>query len=144
MKKYICLAIIVICLFSMPIKADEISNDAKLEYNHGIDYYKLGEYNKAMISFRRAINIDPDYIDAYFNLGLILEYLEQYDYALEMYKQVIMRNPNDDEAIYRAGLITGKLGNYGEMVGYFSIIPSSSKYYMIVQNLIKEIKGEYK
>ena len=68
--------------------AAEIPIDAKLDYNQGIDFYKLGMYERAIESFRSAIRTYPDYIDAYYNLATILEYLKQYAEALNIYKQV--------------------------------------------------------
>ena len=65
--------------------------EAKLEYNLGIDYYKIGQYDNAMAAFRQAINIDPNYIDAYYNLGSILEYLKQDEAALAVFKQILVR-----------------------------------------------------
>ena len=45
--------------------ADSIPLDAKLEYNQGVDYYKLGLYDKAIKSFRNAIKVYPDYNDGF-------------------------------------------------------------------------------
>ena len=71
--------IIATILLSMSISvyAAEIPIDAKLDYNQGIDFYKLGMYERAIESFRSAIRTYPDYIDAYYNLATILEYLKQ-------------------------------------------------------------------
>ena len=85
--------IIATILLSMSISvyAAEIPIDAKLDYNQGIDFYKLGMYERAIESFRSAIRTYPDYIDAYYNLATILEYLKQYAEALNIYKQVYLR-----------------------------------------------------
>ena len=139
MKRFIVL-IALSLIFVVPIQAQQISNDARLEYNHGIDYYKNGEYDKALASFRRAINISPDYIDAYYNLGTILEYLEQYDYALEMFKQIILRAPEDYEAIYKAGNLAYKIGDNVRAAEYLELIPTNSKYYKDSQQLIENIR----
>ena len=138
MKK-ILLLIFTFLVFVLPIQAEPITNDAKLEYNQGIDYYKNGEYDKAMASFRRAINYSPDYIDAYYNLGAILEYLNQYDYALEMFKQIILRNPEDSEAVYKAGQMAIKIGDYRQASEYLNLVPMQSKYYNSAIKLLNQI-----
>lgn len=138
MKKFL-LVIFAFLIFVLPVGAEQITNDAKLEYNHGIDYYKNGEYDKAMASFRRAINYSPDYIDAYYNLGAILEYLNQYDYALEMFKQIILRNPEDSEAVYKAGQMAVKIGDYAQAVEYLNLVPMQSKYYNSAIKLLNQI-----
>lgn len=139
MKKFLVL-ILFMLIFAVPIPAQQISNDARLEYNHGIDYYKNGEYDKAMASFRKAISLSPDYIDAYYNLGTILEYLNQYDYALEMFKQILVRVPDDYEAAYKAGVLANKTGKNSRAIEYLQLIPSKSKYYKDASLLIEKIQ----
>lgn len=138
MKKLL-LIFFAVLMFVLPVSAEQISNDAKLEYNHGIDFYKNGEYDKAMAAFRRAINLSPDYIDAYYNLGTILEYLNQYDYALEMFKQIILRKPEDFEAVYKAGQMAVRTGDYSSAVQYLNLVPMQSKYYNSAKDLLKQI-----
>ena len=63
-----------------------LNTDAMLQYNQGIDAYKIGQYDQAITAFRAAIDLEPNYIDAYYNLGSVLEYLGQYDAALSVFK----------------------------------------------------------
>lgn len=104
----------------------QISTDAKLQYNKGIDYYQLGQYEQAADSFRQAVDLDPNYIDAYFNLGSILEYLKQDDAALAVFKQIILRKPDDYEAVYKAAALSKKLGQDDKAKMYLSLIPADS------------------
>ena len=67
-----------------------IGTDAKLQYNKGIDYYNLGQFEESAQCFKSAIDLDPNYIDAYYNLGSILEYLKQDEAALNVFKQIIL------------------------------------------------------
>ena len=127
-KVLIVLTLIIMGL-GMPSYSVEIPVDAKLEYNQGIDFYKLGMYERAIESFRRAIKIHPDYIDAYYNLGTVYDYLQNYDEALVIFKQIIVRKPHDYEALYKASVISTKLGEYDKAKDYLSLIPPSSEYY---------------
>ena len=103
-----------------------ISNDAKLEYNKGIDYYQSGQYSLAIESFKRAIEFDPNYIDAYFNMGSLLEYLNQDEEALNAFKQIILRKPDDYESVYKAAELSKKIGNPDKAKMYLSLIPADS------------------
>ena len=89
-----------------PVQPYEPPTEAKLEYNMGVDFYKVGQYDRAMASFRQAINIDPNYIDAYYNLGSILEYLHQDEAALAVFKQIIVRKPDDYEFVYKSAKLS--------------------------------------
>lgn len=123
----------------LTVLADSVSNEAKFEYNRGYDFYKIGQYDRSMAAFRRAIEIDPNYIDAYYNLGSILEYLHQDDAALAVFKQIIVRKPDDYESIYKAGNLSVKLGQYDKAKSYLALIPTSNSLYSKAQALISTI-----
>ena len=62
LKKIFAILFLSIVLIT-PVKANEIPDDAVLDYNQGIDYYKLGLHEKAIECFRSAVRTYPDYID---------------------------------------------------------------------------------
>lgn len=103
-----------------------IATDAKLQYNKGIDYYKLGQLEEAAECFKSATELDPNYIDAYYNLGAILEYLKQDETALTVFKQIILRKPDDYESVYKAAVISKKLGETEKAKMYLSLIPTNT------------------
>ena len=95
-----------------------------------------------MASFRQAIAIDPNYIDAYYNLGLILEYLKQNDTALAIFKQIIVRNPTDYESVYKAADLSVKLNELDKAKSYLSLIPPESTVYSKAQSLANSMNTD--
>lgn len=140
MRKILVFSILFFLLTSGVAIALEVSNEARLEYNKGIDYYKLGQYERAGKAFRRAIDISPDYVDAYYNLGSLLEYLEQNEGALNVFRQIIVRCPEDYESVYKAAMLAEKLGNYQEAKNYIAIIPKTSDQYELALALARKIR----
>lgn len=127
-----CLIVLAITCAVCAAQSRELAQpsvEAKTEYNAGVDFYKVGKYEQAISSFRKAIELEPDYIDAYFNLGTILEFLQQDDAALTVFKQIIVRNPEDYEALYKAAKISLKIGEQDKAKSYLSLIPMSSPMY---------------
>lgn len=120
----------------------DISTDAKLQYNKGVDYYKLGQFEEAAASFKKAVEYDPNYIDAYYNLGSILEYLQQDDAALTVFKQIILRKPEDYEAAYKAAVLSKKVGEPEKAKMYLSLIPQDSSLGSKAKQLEKSIDTE--
>ena len=104
----------------------DLATDAKLQYNKGIEYYHVGSYEQAAQCFKKATEFDPNYIDAYFNLGSLMEYLKQDDEALNAFKQIILRKPDDYEAVYKAAELSKKLGNIDKAKMYLTLIPTDS------------------
>ena len=137
----ILLSILVCAFVAMPAFAD-ISTDAKLQYNKGIDYYKLGQFEEAANCFRSAVELDPNYIDAYYNLGSILEYLNQKDAALAVFKQIILRSPDDYEAVYKAAELSQKLGEPEKAKMYLTLIPLDSIVGAQAQNLAEKLETD--
>lgn len=116
------------------------TTEAMLQYNQGIDYYKLGQYDQAITAFRNAIKLDPNYIDAYYNLGSVLEYLQQYDAALAVFKQIIVRKPEDYDSVYKAAWLSYKLGEDQKAKTYLSIIPADCARAKDAQALSAQLK----
>ena len=140
MFKKILSTLAISVMISSYVLAAEIPIDAKLDYNQGIDFYKLGMYERAIESFRGAIRAYPDYIDAYYNLGVVLEYLRNYSEAINVFKQIYLRNPNDYEVIYKLANLSAKQAEYNNAAEYIALIPQTSDYYKRAQELASTIK----
>lgn len=134
MKKLLITLLVIVSAAGYTFAA-EPSTEAKLQYNQGVDYSRLGEYDRAISAFKQAIAIDPNYTDAYYNLGSILEFIKQYDAALTVFKQIIVRNPTDYESVYKAAALSAKLGKTDAAKQYLSIIPDTSIVYSKAQTL---------
>ena len=126
MIKKSSILLLLILMLSVPAIAEEPGNDAKLIYNQGVEYYKQGEFERSMEAFKKAVALEPNYIDAYYNLGTILEQLEQYDAALTVFKQIIVRKPDDYESVYKAALLSSKLGDNNNAKAYLALIPQNA------------------
>ncbi len=134
--------LIIFILLLLPVFASaEIANEARLDYNKGLDYYKIGQYEKAAEYFRSAVNVSPDFIDAYYNLGSIYEFLGQYQAALTVFEQIFIRQPSDYEAVYKAAAVAFKLGQYEKAMQYLETIPRSSSQYDLARSLERQIRS---
>lgn len=140
MKKKLLIVLLGILLLSSTAfaRCEEavIPMDAKLEYNNALDMYKLGKYEEAIACFRTAIRLYPDFIDAYYNLGSILDYLNQGDEAIYVLKQIISRKQDDYEAAYKIAQISIKLGDKRTAGEYLALIPATSEFYIQGKELI--------
>ena len=53
-----------------------------------------GEIEEAMASYRKAIEIRPDFADAYFALGLVVKLLGMVEEAMASYRKAIEVKPD--------------------------------------------------
>lgn len=141
MLKKILILIFLFC--AVPAIADykpvRVETDAKLEYNKGIDYYNSGQFDEAVDCFRRAIDLEPDYIDAYYNLGMTFDYLKQYEASISMFKELLDRKPEDYDAIYRAALVSYKMNLPEQAKEYLAKLPVSNPLYYKGQELARQM-----
>ena len=61
---------------------------------------KNGDFSDAIEDYTKAIELDPDYADAYNNRGYAYYLLEQYGKALNDYDKAIELDPNYEKTIY--------------------------------------------
>lgn len=139
-KPFLTALLLVLLSFSLAYAEQPedtvIPIDAKLEYNNALDMYKLGKYEDSIACLRTAIRLCPDYIDAYYNLGAILDYLNQGDEAIYIYKQILARKSDEYEAAYKIATISVKLCDRITASQYIAMIPATSEYYIKAKELM--------
>ena len=74
----------------------------------------LKDYNGAISDFTKAIELNPDDADAYYNRGLAKSNLEDYYGAISDYNKAIELNPNDALSYNNRGVAKALLGNLSE------------------------------
>jgi tetratricopeptide (TPR) repeat protein len=67
--------------------------DASAHYNLGLIHQSRGELDAARERFERALQIDPEEIDASYQLGRIARQQKRYADAIQNFEQVVARNP---------------------------------------------------
>ncbi|HEY6659789.1 MAG TPA: tetratricopeptide repeat protein, partial [Pyrinomonadaceae bacterium] len=67
--------------------------DASAHYNLGLIHQSRGELDLARERFDRALQIDPEEIDASYQLGRIARQQKRYADAIQNFEQVVARNP---------------------------------------------------
>lgn len=73
------------------------SQDALGWYNHGTILYATGDYTRAATSLERAVELESDYANATFLLGLTYYRLDRQEEALKALRAVAALNPDDSD-----------------------------------------------
>ena len=88
--------------------------DHRVFTNYGVMCRDLGRLQEAELSYRKAIEIKPDFADAYYNLGSLLKDLGQLQEAEFSTRKAIELNPFSAIAHYNLGIILKDLGQLQE------------------------------
>ncbi len=111
-------------------------------YNNGIDLTNQEKYKEAIVSFEKAIKIEPAFADAYYNLGIIHQYLGNYDKALDAFEKNLEQNPEDYEVIYKIAVLYHNMGKNETALDYIKKIPPDDPNFGLMAKLIKNIDEE--
>ncbi len=136
MKKKILLVISILLLsvsLSTQVKCEEYSTAATSFYNKGIYYYQSKSYKLAIDSFKKAIELEPEFIDAYYNLGAIYEFTGDNELAIQTYAKLLRINPEDFDATFEIAKAYFKQSSFNISLKYLNDIPSIYSKYQEVQ-----------
>ena len=61
---------------------------------------QIGKQDQAILAFQKVISLNPDYPDAYFNMGLALGRQDKLDEAVEAYSKALSLNPDYPRAYF--------------------------------------------
>jgi tetratricopeptide (TPR) repeat protein len=87
--------------------------------NLGSALQELGEFERALASFGRAIALDPGYADAYYNRANLLGILKSWPAALANYDQAIALRPSFAEAHCNRGDVLQHLNRLEDALASF-------------------------
>ncbi|MEQ1635578.1 MAG: tetratricopeptide repeat protein [Methylococcales bacterium] len=77
--------------------------DAQGYYNLGTTLYGQGKHEEAIVAFREALKLDPQFADAWNALGETLRDRADMDEAIRCYKQALVVQPTHGRAKYNLG-----------------------------------------
>ena len=89
---------------------------AAASYSLGIEKSDAKDYAGAVVNFDKAIELNPEYVYAYYERGRAQFYLGDHDSAIASCTQILEIDPHEADAYYGRGTIKASLGNYAEAI----------------------------
>lgn|GEM_PF-1020155 len=136
-------------------QALELANQAidlepgRAEFHHtrGWVYFKLGEIDKATADLQEALKIQPGYILARYNLGLLSYLAMDYTKALDCFDQVLMAKPDHTKVSLFKAITLAKTNNASEAIALLDELakklPPTEVVAKVVKNLHDRIKAAH-
>jgi tetratricopeptide (TPR) repeat protein len=99
------------------------NGDARALFERGLDAYKHDRDEEAVEDFKQAVQLDPDFAEAHYRLGLAYNATKQteeanksFEQAVKVYEKLTKQDPKNSDAYYFLGLCFEKLGKYDDAV----------------------------
>ncbi|HMD00915.1 MAG TPA: tetratricopeptide repeat protein, partial [Ferruginibacter sp.] len=102
-QMYKRLIVITLALFSICSIQAQPPKTAQIVYQQGVDFMMKENYQKAMISFFKAVSLYKQYDSALFQMGNINAHFQSFDTAINFYKKALAANPRYVEALINLG-----------------------------------------
>jgi tetratricopeptide (TPR) repeat protein len=93
--------------------------DAVSAYNRGIELASAGNFGEAVEQFQRALSIDPQMLDASFNLAVTYQKLGLNVKAIPLLRSLVEREPEHAAYLFALGHSLFHAGAYGEAKDVF-------------------------
>ena len=89
---------------------------ADIHYLQGNVFKQMGRFDEAVVSYRDAISLNPDYMEAMVNLGTCLAALDAYPDAIESYQSALALAPNSPVIFNNLGTALAEMGRHEDAV----------------------------
>ncbi|MDO9577221.1 MAG: tetratricopeptide repeat protein [Candidatus Cloacimonadales bacterium] len=115
-------------------------------FQKGYNADEICEYDNAILYYQKAIEIKPDFIEAYHNMGCAYCNKGNYDKAIECFQKAIEIKPDFAEAYLNMGVTYRNKGNYDKAIECYQnsirINPNNAKAYTNM-GIVYGNKGNY-
>jgi tetratricopeptide (TPR) repeat protein len=81
-------------------------------FRSGVDKARRQDYQGAIADFSEVLELNPQYIPAYYNRGLARSFIGQVEEAIADYTQALEFFPEDIEAYNNRGILRSQLGDF--------------------------------
>jgi tetratricopeptide (TPR) repeat protein len=99
------------------------SDDARVFFDRGKDAYKHNRDQEAVEDFKQAVELDPDFAEGFYRLGLAYNVTKQreeadksFEQAAKLYEKTTKQDSKNSDAYYFLGLCYEQLGKYDDAV----------------------------
>jgi len=87
------------------LASGDAGHPGQAQFILGLSYHRQRLYENARIHFVRAVELEPDYLTAYFFYGFTLFNLGRLDEARTAFERYLAQGPEEAEAVFGLGLV---------------------------------------
>ena len=100
---------------------------AQLAYDDGMDYMNENDFENAILKFKKATNLDPEFAYAWDNLGVSYRITNQHDKAIDAYERSLSINPKGRLPLINIAVAYNIDRDYKQSIKYYKKFISNFK-----------------
>ena len=109
---------------------------------NGVANKEIGRLNDALVAFKKTISLNPNFPEAYINLGTLFKRQGMIEEAMNAYKKALLLRPNYAEVFFNMAIIYKAQDNIEDAIKYYekalSIKPEYADAYINLGTIFKE------
>ncbi len=133
LRSILAAAFVVLILPSAYAQTPPSTETYDLSISKGLIEFGKGHYEEAVQQFERALEAQPDDVDARDYLGQALLRLKKHEEALKIFRQLVEADPSSGKALLGLGIAQTSLGRYEEALNSLkaaeSVLPDNPLVY---------------
>ncbi len=106
------------------------------------DLFQKGQYEEAIVNYKKAIDVNVSFFDAYYNLSLVYAQVNQIDDAIACLKKAAGLRANDASVHNNLGVLYFKKKQYGDAKVCFEKALSIDTHYTEAQNNLERVSDK--
>jgi tetratricopeptide (TPR) repeat protein len=103
---------------ALRLGSSEINSRAR--NNRGLLYLALNQPERALQDFQQSLELDPQYANAYVNLGLAHAFRDDYSAAVSSFDRALALNPHQVLAYHNRGYVFHRIGRVQEALADYT------------------------
>ena len=108
---------------------NSLNNLSDKLYNEGNQIFSRGDYEGALEKYQLVLDLNPDYYQSHFQIGVIQKKLGNYDEALFRFTETVLIKPDYEKGWFALGLTNQNNGDYDEALeAYTKAVEANPNY----------------
>ncbi|MBI1869751.1 MAG: tetratricopeptide repeat protein [Chlamydiae bacterium] len=85
-------------------------------FKQAVSDQSKGENAQAILEYQKSLALNPSYVNAHYNLGILYKWNGENDKAIHEYEEAIKLNPKLEKAYYNMGVLLKEKGSIDEAI----------------------------
>lgn len=115
-----CARITVVLLLAFAAGQGLFAQNPKKFLKAGETFIENGNYADAIVQFSRAVELDPDFNDAYVARGLAYMEMKDFEKAKADFERALVFDDKDENILYNLGRVHNEMGEYETALNYLN------------------------